>query len=93
MARHFGVVCQTLLNWAEAHPEFAEAYAAAHDLALAWWEYVAHQAFIKGEPPDQCRSITKFFCPLSSDEYRERQGGKGSCMVEPEVIVIGQGPE
>lgn len=29
---------QTLLNWAEAHPEFLDALHRAHDCSLAWWE-------------------------------------------------------
>lgn len=38
MAAHFDVAKQTLLNWADAHPEFMDALTRATTLAQDWWE-------------------------------------------------------
>lgn len=38
MAADFDVSKQTLLNWADAHPEFFDALTRAATLAQAWWE-------------------------------------------------------
>lgn len=38
IAAGFDVARQTIANWEASHPEFLDAMARAHDLALAWWE-------------------------------------------------------
>lgn len=38
MAAEFDVCKQTLLNWADAHPEFMDALTRAETQAQAWWE-------------------------------------------------------
>lgn len=38
MAAYIGVSDQTLYNWRDAHPEFAEALRLSETLAQAWWE-------------------------------------------------------
>ena len=38
MAARIGVVRQTLENWAQAHPEFMDAFTRSQDLAQGWWE-------------------------------------------------------
>lgn len=37
---------QTVLNWAEAHPEFAAALDEAREAAQAWWEDVGQRAVL-----------------------------------------------
>lgn len=38
MCAHFDISRQTIDNWAEAHPEFLEAYTRAKVHCQAWWE-------------------------------------------------------
>ncbi len=38
IAAELGVVRQTLVNWAERHPDFLDSMTRAREFSLAWWE-------------------------------------------------------
>lgn len=71
MACAFDVVKQTLHNWAEAHPEFLDAFTRAKQLSQDWWESAAQTGLTAGNFNASLwsRSMAARF----PDDYTERQ--------------------
>jgi hypothetical protein len=46
MAAEFGVVRDTLYEWAKVHPEFSDALARARTICQAWWEKVGRTGLV-----------------------------------------------
>lgn len=72
IAAELEVSRNTVHEWSQAHPEFADALQRAKDLELAWWEEVARKGVNKGSQVNATlwgRAVSGRF---PTEPYRER---------------------
>ncbi len=71
MAHDLGTVRQTLMEWAERHPAFADSLIYAREAAMTWWETQSQKGLWAGK--DYNDRVMKFIMTNQHrDHYRER---------------------
>ena len=90
IAAQLGVLRQTMLAWADVHPEFFAALQRAKDLELLWWEEAGRKALYadKFQQAVWAKSMQARF----RDKYTEKQqlehtGANGAALPPMQIIV------
>ena len=86
MCAHFDISRQTIDNWAEANPEFLEAYTRAKVHAQAWWEDLAVTNLTNREfqSPIWKKSMEARF----RDDYTERRDDSVTHKADQSVAAL-----
>lgn len=74
MAYELGVVKQTLFNWADAHPEFMDAFTRAKLAAQVWWERKGRAGMEKPASEFQGNVWSRSMAARFPDDWREVKG-------------------
>lgn len=93
MACALGVVKQTLVNWANEHPEFLAAFNFAKQESQNWWETTGQIYLVEapGGPKINAGLYSRSMAARFPDDYREKQdlnlGGQPNNPIETKVTV------
>ena len=72
MAFELGVVKQTLHHWAEAHPEFLDAFTRAKLASQVWWERKGRDGMEKSSSEFQASIWSRSMAARFPEDWREK---------------------